>query len=85
MTDDKNTMAGIETADESLRGFFDMQGEAMREMFASTLGGGPLAPEALQALLPQGMDVNALGGELGEWASASAQLQQLWLDFAAYQ
>ncbi|MFN4020210.1 MAG: PHA/PHB synthase family protein [Erythrobacter sp.] len=81
MADDRNTMAGIEAVGESLRGFFDMQGEAMREMFASALGGGPMAPERLQTLMPQGMDA----GELGEWASASAQLQQLWLDFAAYQ
>ena len=81
MADDKDMMAGVGAAAESLRGFFDVQGEAMREMFAKTLGGGPLTPEALQSLMPQGMDM----GELGEWASASAQLQQLWLDFAAYQ
>lgn len=81
MADDKDMMAGVGAAAESLRGFFDVQGEAMREMFAKTLGGGPLTPEALQSLMPQGMDM----GELGEWASASAQLQELWLDFAAYQ
>ncbi len=73
-----------DAATDSIRGFFDLQGEAMRELFANTLGGasgGPITPEALQALMPQGIDA----GELGEWASASAQLQQLWLDFAAYQ
>lgn len=73
-----------DAAADSIRGFFDMQGEAMRELMAGALGGGaggPLTPEALQALMPQGMNP----GELGEWASASTQLQQLWLDFAAYQ
>lgn len=84
MADDKDFMAGAGAAAESLRGFFDMQGEAMRELFAGALGGqgdGPLSPEKLQALMPQGLDV----GELGEWANAATQLQQLWLDFAAYQ
>ncbi len=80
MADDKDMMAGMGAAAESLRGFFDMQGEAMRELFAGALG-GPLTPEALASLMPQGMD----SGELGEWASAATQLQQLWLDFAAFQ
>lgn len=80
MADDKDMMAGMGAAAESLRGFFDMQGNAMRELFSGALGGSA-TPEALAALMPQGMDV----GELGEWANASAQLQQLWLDFAAHQ
>jgi len=77
MAHDTDPMAA---AGESLKGFFDMQGEAMRELFSGAMG-GPLTPEALQSLMPQGLDAS----ELGEWASASAQLQQLWLDFAAYQ
>jgi len=88
MADDKDFMAGAGAAAESLRGFFDMQGEAMRELFAGAFGGagvgqaeGALSPDKLQALMPQGLDM----GELGEWASAATQLQQLWLDFAAYQ
>ncbi|MBU2588663.1 MAG: class I poly(R)-hydroxyalkanoic acid synthase [Alphaproteobacteria bacterium] len=69
MADDNNPMAG---AGESLKGFFDMQGNAMREMMSG---------KGIDSLLPQGIDP----GDLGEWASASAQLQQMWLDFAAHQ
>ncbi|PKP90008.1 MAG: class I poly(R)-hydroxyalkanoic acid synthase [Alphaproteobacteria bacterium HGW-Alphaproteobacteria-14] len=69
MADDKNPMGA---AGENLKGFFDMQGNAMREMMSGT---------GIEALLPQGMNAD----DLGEWASASAQLQQLWLDFAAHQ
>ncbi|MEE4317537.1 MAG: class I poly(R)-hydroxyalkanoic acid synthase [Erythrobacter sp.] len=81
MAQDRNNS---DAATDGIRGFFDMQGEAMRELFAGALGGhgaGALTPEALQTLMPQGLDT----GEMGEWASAAAQLQQLWLDFAAYQ
>ncbi len=78
MADTNDT--GFGAGAESLKGFFDMQGEAMRELFANALG-GQFAPDQLKGMMPQGLDV----GELGEWASASAQLQQLWLDFAAYQ
>ncbi|MDP5102428.1 MAG: class I poly(R)-hydroxyalkanoic acid synthase [Erythrobacter sp.] len=69
MADDKNPMAA---AGESLKGFFDMQSGTMREMMSGT---------GIESLLPQG----AGAGELGEWASASAQLQQMWLEFAAHQ
>ena len=84
MADDKDMMAGMGAAAESIRGFLDMQGNAMRELFSGAFGGsggGAATPEALAALMPQGMEM----GELGEWASAATQLQQLWLDFAAYQ
>ena len=77
MGDDGKT---TDAAADSLRGFFDLQGEAMREMFAGAFGGA-LTDEGVQALLPQGIDA----GELGDWASASVQLQQLWLDFATHQ
>ncbi|MBA4045504.1 MAG: class I poly(R)-hydroxyalkanoic acid synthase [Erythrobacter sp.] len=59
-------------AEESLKGFFAMQGEALRDMMAGT-GANPMLPPTMDA------------GELGEWASAGAQLQQLWLDFATHQ
>jgi polyhydroxyalkanoate synthase len=59
-------------AGENLKGFFDMQGAAMRDM---------LAGKGMESLLPQDIDA----GDMGEWASASAQLQQMWLDFAAHQ
>ena len=81
MADDKDMMAA---SADSIREFLEMQGAAMREMFSGALGGADgaqMMPPTLQALMPQGVDA----GELGEWASASTQLQQLWLDFAAYQ
>ena len=78
MADENDT--GFGAGADGLKGFFDMQGEAMRELFAGALGGN-LAPEQLKTMMPQGVDV----GELGEWTSAATQLQQLWLDFAAYQ
>ncbi len=70
MADDTNPLAA---AGESLKGFFDMQSDAMRDM----LGG-----RGFESLFSQaGMD----SGELGEWASAATQLQNLWFDFAAHQ
>lgn len=59
-------------AGESLKGFFDMQSEALREMLGGAAGG---------ALPGQGLDA----GDMAEWASTAAQLQQLWLDFATHQ
>jgi polyhydroxyalkanoate synthase len=78
MADGNDT--GFGAGADSLKGFLDMQGEAMRELFANALG-GQFGPEQLKGMMPQGVDP----GELGEWASAATQLQQLWLDFAAYQ
>jgi polyhydroxyalkanoate synthase len=73
MAQDNDLMAA---AGESLKGFFDMQGEALREM----LGGK--APESLMAAgMPAGLDA----GEMTEWAATAAELQQLWLDFATHQ
>jgi polyhydroxyalkanoate synthase len=69
MAQDGDLMAA---AGESLKGFFDMQGEALRDMM------GGKAPESLMA---QGLEV----GDMAEWAATAAQLQQLWLDFATHQ
>ena len=69
MAQDKDPLAA---AGESLKGFFDMQGEAFREMLAGK-GGESLAGPGIEA------------GEMAEWAATAAQLQQLWLDFATYQ
>lgn len=77
---DGNDDTGFGAGADSLKGFLDMQGEAMRELFANALG-GQFGSEQLKGMMPQGVDP----GELGEWASAATQLQQLWLDFAAYQ
>jgi polyhydroxyalkanoate synthase len=63
-------------AGDGLKGFFDMQGEALREIM-----GGKGAESLLAGAMPAGMDA----GELAEWAATGAQLQQLWLDFATHQ
>jgi polyhydroxyalkanoate synthase len=69
MAQDTDPMAA---ASEGLRGFFDMQGEAMREMMGA---------QGAESLLAKGMGA----GDLAEWAATGAQLQQLWLDFATHQ
>ncbi|HEY6965645.1 MAG TPA: class I poly(R)-hydroxyalkanoic acid synthase [Erythrobacter sp.] len=69
MAQDTDPMAA---AGEALKGFFDMQGEAMRELMGA---------EGAESLMPQGM----AAGDMAEWAATGAQLQQLWLDFATYQ
>jgi polyhydroxyalkanoate synthase len=61
---------------ESLKGFFDMQSEAFREMMA-----GKGAESLMGGSIPGAVDA----GELAEWAATAAQLQQLWLDFATHQ
>ena len=65
--------------------FFKMQEEAMRALLASGVPatGDPSASTAspLSELFPQDGKV----GELGEWAKASAELQQMWLEFASHQ
>ena len=57
--------------------FFDMQGEAMRAMFAGAMPGkaGQSADAASGFSLPEGLDA----GDLGEWAKAGAELQQMWV------
>ncbi len=69
MAQDTDLMA---TAGEGLKGFLDMQGEAMREMFAG---------KGLEPLLGQGLEA----GDMAEWTATAAQLQQLWFDFATHQ
>lgn len=60
------------TTRENLAAFVAMQGEAVRAM----MGGAPA-----EALLEQGLE----SSEMAEWAATGAQLQQLWLEFAAHQ
>lgn len=69
MAQDKDPLTA---AGESLKGFFDMQSEALREMMAGKPAESLIAPATGSA-------------ELAEWAATAAQLQQLWLDFATYQ
>ncbi|WP_086738929.1 PHA/PHB synthase family protein [Erythrobacter colymbi] len=69
MAQDTDPMAA---AGEALKGFFDMQGEAMRELMGA---------EGSESLMAQGLGA----GDMAEWAATGAQLQQLWLDFATHQ
>ncbi len=69
MAQDTDLMAA---AGEGLKGFLDMQGEAMREMMAG---------KGLEPLLGQGLEV----GDMAEWSATAAQLQKLWFDFATHQ
>ncbi len=73
MAQDTDLMA---TAGEGLKGFFDMQGDAMREM---------LGANGFDSLLGAGMKGGMDPAELAEWASTATQLQQLWFDFATHQ
>lgn len=64
------------------RAFFDMQGETMRELFGQAAGGFDTKSEAaLGGLFPEGLST----GDLGDWAKANGELQQLWIEFAGYQ
>ncbi|MFO6430698.1 PHA/PHB synthase family protein [Erythrobacter sp. W302b] len=73
MAQDTDLMA---TAGEGLKGFFDMQGDAMREL---------LGAKGLDSLLGAGMKGGMDPAELAEWAATATQLQQLWFEFAAHQ
>ena len=61
---------------EPFRAFFDMQGEAMREMIRMT------TPEGLSSLT-QGMTDSSQfsSGDLQDWARTASELQSMWLDF----
>ncbi len=61
---------------EPFRAFFDMQGEAMREMVRMVTPGG--MADVTKSL----SDADQFsGGELKEWAQAANQLQNMWLEF----
>jgi len=76
-----------DSGSKAVEAFLDMQGDAMRTMFAGAFAGaggpdgGHDAGAGLAAMFPQAADP----GELAEWAEASSQLQRMWLDFAAHQ
>jgi polyhydroxyalkanoate synthase len=65
--------------DEPFSAFFDMQGEAMRELFGAWL------PENMTADTPQsGMESVApfAVGDMAEWTRSASEIQSLWLEFA---
>ena len=60
--------------------------DAMREMFAQVMAGdasadGQIMSDRFKMPLPDGATI----GDLGEWAKASTQLQQIWFEFMAHQ
>jgi len=64
--------------------FFDMKGDAMREMFSRTLASypAPASPgDRAASFFPEGIEA----GDLGEWARAGSELQTLWLNYVAEQ
>ncbi len=84
-TDDNSAdQDGMFEAMAPFTAFFDMQGKAMKDLFAQALPGGDPGTggaAALASLMPQG----ANPGELAEWAKASSELQQMWLEFVGQQ
>jgi len=94
-SNDANTPDSAFEAMAPFTSFFDMQGEAMRNMFANALpaamppvgmpsgamSGAGSEGNPLSAMLSK--DMNA--SDLGEWAKAGGELQQMWLQFVAEQ
>ncbi len=67
-----------------LSAMLEMQGKAMREMFASASGDPDAAMAgADNSLLNLGLSKAHETKDLGEWAKAGAQMQQMWLEFLA--
>lgn len=69
---------------EPFRAFFDLQGDAMRELFANAMPGSTGADANGQTASPSWPAALNMS-DLGEWAKASAELQQMWLEFASHQ
>lgn len=85
MADDKKDRGGSGFPFEGmapLGSFLEMQGEAMRTFFANAAKGA-----GVEAAMPGSAGAPSLPdmGELGEWAKASAELQQMWFTFLSAQ
>jgi len=78
---DPNEKSPGEPGSNAVEAFLDMQGAAMREMFAGAFAGAGGNDASLAAMFPQGIEA----GELADWTRASTQLQRMWLDFATHQ
>ncbi|NQX95289.1 MAG: alpha/beta fold hydrolase [Erythrobacter sp.] len=62
--------------------FFNMQGEAMKAMFANAAPGTtPMDEAAGSSMFPGDLET----GDLAEWAKAGTELQTMWLEFASHQ
>lgn len=78
----KNKDGAQDTQTEAFRAFFDMQGEAIREMFGQLL---PAAEVQSSEEIAAAFSMGQTEAELLEWARSSQELQQMWLDFVAEQ
>ncbi len=68
----------------ALTSFFDMQGKAMRDLVTQAMPGGGYenaATQSFASIMPEGIKA----GDLADWAKASGELQQMWLEFVAHQ
>ena len=66
---------------------FEAQNKAMRDMMAGVFQTTGAADAGTQSALPlsQLLPTNVGSEELGEWAKAGAELQQMWLEFVTSQ
>lgn len=88
MADENNSNGsanGIIEAMAPFTAFFNMQGEAMRDLFARTMPVTDDASEASALPLSGILSEGAEAGDIGEWAKAGSQLQSMWLGFVANQ
>ncbi|MFW5634840.1 MAG: hypothetical protein ACOCYR_08120, partial [Erythrobacter sp.] len=69
---DPNEKSPGEPGSNAVEAFLDMQGAAMREMFAGAFAGAGGNDASLAAMFPQGIEA----GELADWTRASTQLQR---------
>ena len=74
----KDTNNGKSGADEPFKAFFDMQGEAMRELFGAWLpeniAGAANQPDQ-EGASPAGV------ADMAEWARSASEIQAMWLEF----
>ncbi|WP_427964631.1 PHA/PHB synthase family protein [Altererythrobacter sp.] len=63
---------------EPFRAFFDMQGEAMREMFGQVLPEGTPGA-AVDSAIPTGLSAE----DVTEWAKTASELQTMWFEFVS--
>ncbi len=75
MANDPNDFFGKQA--EPFRAFFDMQGEAMREMF------GQMVPNGMPGAVAGGTlpGVAMSPGDMADWAKVAGELQNMWLQF----
>ncbi len=77
--------AGMFDAMAPFNAFFDMQGEAMRTLFASAMptsaNDGESQASPLGAMFANGLEA----GDIADWAKAGGELQTMWLGFVTSQ